>query len=70
MSRKYRVLIGETEADINAMALPEGDEGPWLLENGVHAFSALTSDHSINILIKDIKWKKAGFVALAHKESG
>lgn len=70
MSRTYRILIGETEADVKAMARAEGDEGPWLFETDTHEFSALTSDHSINILIRDIKWKKAGFVALAYKENG
>jgi hypothetical protein len=62
-------LIGETEAEIHAMTLSEGDEGPWLFETDVHEFSALTSDHSINIPIKDIKWKKAGFIALVYKEN-
>ncbi len=69
MSRRYRILIGETEADVKAMALAEGNESPWLFETGAHEFSTLTSDHSINILIRDIKWKKTGFIALVYKET-
>ncbi len=54
---------------MEAMALSEGNEGDWIIENGPQAFSALSSDHSTNILIRDIRWSKSGFVALAYKEN-